>query len=155
MSTISYPPTVIVRSPNENPKKCSVLPLKGRPGILFYNYPPKEIPPLANYIRLAAEGEELTARDADKGILLIDASWRWAGIMNRMFLDIPPRSFHEYRTAYPRRSKRGTDPDNGLASVEALYVAYHILNRPTEGLLDHYPWADEFLKINQLSLPAR
>jgi pre-rRNA-processing protein TSR3 len=154
MSTNLFPPTVIVRSPHENPKKCSVLPLKGRADVLFFSYPPNGIPPLANYIRLVAEGEELTARESDKGILLIDASWRWADIMNRMFLDIPPRSLHNYQTAYPRRSKRGTDPDNGLASVEALFLAYHILNRPTEGLLDKYRWGDEFLRINGLDAPT-
>jgi pre-rRNA-processing protein TSR3 len=63
---------------------------------------------------------------------------------------VPPRSLHGYRTAYPRISKRGTDPDNGLASVEALFLAYHILGRPTTGLLDHYHWAGEFLRLNGL-----
>ena len=43
-----------------------------------------------------------------------------------------------------------SDPDNGLASVEALFVAYHILGRPTTGLLDHYRWAAEFLRANGL-----
>ena len=45
-------------------------------------------------------------------------------------------------------SKRGTDPDNGLASVEALFAAYRILGRPTDGFLDHYHWAAEFLHLN-------
>ena len=66
------------------------------------------------------------------------------------FEEVPPRSLHGYRTAYPRVSKLGTDPDNGLASVEALFLAYWILGRPTEGLLDHYHWAAEFLHINGL-----
>jgi pre-rRNA-processing protein TSR3 len=35
-----------------------------------------------------------------------------------------------------------------LASVEALYAAYHILGRPTAGLLDHYRWAEAFLRLN-------
>jgi pre-rRNA-processing protein TSR3 len=48
-------------------------------------------------------------------------------------------------------SKHGTDPGNGLASVEALYLAYHLLGRPTEGLLDHYHWAVEFLRINNMA----
>jgi hypothetical protein len=46
----------------------------------------------------------------------------------------------------------GTDPDNGLASIEALYLAYHILGRPTAGLLDHYHWADAFLEANGLAV---
>ena len=146
----SFPPTVIVRHTHENPRKCSVLPLKGRPDVLFLTHPVKNRPPLDNYIRLAAEGPPLSAADADKGVLLLDGSWRWAAAMTRDFLDVPARSLSGWRTAYPRVSKMGTDPDNGLASIEALYIAYHILGRPTAGLLDHYHWADAFLEANGL-----
>jgi pre-rRNA-processing protein TSR3 len=147
--TASYPSTVIVRSPRENPKKCSVLPLRGRADLVFLTYPLARPPTLPGYIRLAAEGEELSLNDADCGLLLLDASWRWAESMNQTFLNVPARSLHGYRTAYPRRSKRGTDPENGLASIEALFLAYHILGRPTSGLLDRYRWADEFLRLNR------
>ena len=75
---------------------------------------------------------------------------RWAAAMTRDFEDVPPRSLRGWRTAYPRVSKRGTDPDNGLASVEALFAAYHLLGRPTAGLLDHYRWAAQFLAANGL-----
>jgi pre-rRNA-processing protein TSR3 len=149
-TTAVYPPTVIIRSPRENPKKCSVLPLRGRADLVFLTYPVARPPLLHSYVRLAAEGEELSPDDADRGLLLLDASWRWAESMNQTFLDVPPRSLHGYRTAYPRKSKRGTDPENGLASIEALFLAYHILGRPTIGLLDHYRWADEFLRLNRL-----
>ncbi len=146
--TASYPPTLIVRSPRENPKKCSVLPLRGRGDLVFLTYPVAQPPLLHGYLRLAAEGEELSPDDADRGLLLLDASWRWAESMNQTFINVPPRSLHGYRTAYPRKSKRGTDPENGLASIEALFLAYHILGRPTYGLLDQYRWADEFLRLN-------
>ena len=146
----SYPPTVIIRNPRENPRKCSVLPLKGRGDVLFFTHPAVNPPRLDGYVRLAAEGPPLSAADADRGILLLDGSWRRAGAMNRQFQEVPPRSLHSYRTAYPRVSKLGTDPDNGLASIEALYIAYHLLGRPTEGLLDHYHWAAEFLRLNGL-----
>jgi pre-rRNA-processing protein TSR3 len=146
----SFPITLIVRHPKENPRKCSILPLRGRPDILLLRHPVGERPSLDGYVRLAAEGPELSAADADCGILLLDGSWRWAGAMTRDFLDVPPRSLKGYRTAYPRSSRLGTDPDNGLASVEALFLAYHILGRPTEGLLDHYHWAEGFLKLNGL-----
>jgi pre-rRNA-processing protein TSR3 len=146
---LSYPPTIIIRHSHENPRKCSILPLRGRPDLVFLRHPVTERPPLAGYVRLAAEGPELSLADAGCGVLLLDASWRWAEVMTRDFRDVPPRSLHGYQTAYPRVSKRGTDPDNGLASVEALYVAYHILGRPTAGLLDHYRWAEEFLRQNR------
>src|SRR5690242_2222788 len=150
-----YPPTVIVRHPKENPRKCSILPLRGRADLIFLTYPVKEPPMLEGYVRLAAEGPELSAADAQMGLLLLDGSWRWAGSMSKTFLEVPPRSLHGWRTAYPRVSKQGTDPDNGLASVEALFAAYHLLGRPTDGLLDHYRWADEFLRLNGLARPTR
>ena len=149
MSTI-FPATVIVRHSHENPKKCSILPLRGRADVVFLNYPVQEQPPLEGYFRLAADGPELSIADAGCGLLLLDGSWRWAGAMTRDFADVPPRSLHGWKTAYPRSSKLGTDPDNGLASVEALFAAYHILGRPTAGLLDHYRWAEEFLRINRM-----
>ncbi len=145
------PITIIVRHPKENPKKCSVLPLKGRPDVRFLGYPVARMPALDGYIRLAADGPPLSAADRDCGILLLDGSWRWADAMTAAFAHVPPRSLSGYRTAYPRVSKRGTDPDNGLASIEALFLAYHILGRPTDGLLDAYRWAREFLELNGLS----
>ena len=143
-----YPPTIIVRHPKENPKKCSVLPLKGRPDIVFLGYPAAKLPPLDGYVRLAAEGPPLSPADGGAGILLLDGSWRWAGSMTADFAHVPPRSLTGYRTAYPRSSKLGTDPSNGLASVEALYLAYHLVGRPTDGLLDPYHWAQEFQELN-------
>ncbi len=113
----AFPVTIIVRHPKENPKKCSVLPLKGRADLRFYGYPIKEPPPLDGYIRLAAEGPPLTEADRDCGLLLLDGSWRWAGAMTADFAHVPPRSLSGYHSAYPRTSKLGTDPDNSLATV--------------------------------------
>jgi pre-rRNA-processing protein TSR3 len=147
----TFPRTVIVRHAHENPRKCTVMPLRERPDILLVSYPvKKDRPALEGYVCLAAEGPELSPADAAAGLLLLDGSWRWAGVMARDFADVPPRSLHGFRTAYPRVSKQGTDPDNGLASVEALFLAYHLLGRPTAGLLDHYRWAEEFLNLNAL-----
>jgi pre-rRNA-processing protein TSR3 len=146
---MSFPPTIVVRHTKENPKKCSILPLKGRADVVFFNHPlTGTLPDLTNYVRLAAEGPALSAEDRERGILLLDGSWRSAGSMTRDFLHVPPRSLASYKTAYPRVSKLGTDPDNGLASIEALYIAYRLLGRNTSGLLDHYRWASEFLKAN-------
>jgi pre-rRNA-processing protein TSR3 len=150
-----FPPTVIVRDSRENPKKCSILPLRGRPDLIFLSHPANlrvssEEPDLNGYIRLAPDGPELSSSDAGSGLLLLDASWRRAEAMIRAYQHVPPRSLIGYRTAYPRVSKKGTDPINGLATVEALFLAYHILGRPTAGLLDHYRWAEEFLRLNNL-----
>lgn len=145
---MGFPITIIVRHPNEKPAKCSVWLLRHRPDLLFLDYPPKELPDLSSYVRLDPSGPPLTKEDADKGLLLLDGSWRWAEIMTRRFGHVPPRSLVGIRTAYPRASKIYPDPEGGLATVEALYAALRILGRPTEGLLDHYRWGAEFLRLN-------
>ena len=149
MST--HPITIIVRHPRENPKKCTVLPIGGRADVQIVPYGETEMPSLEGYIRLAADGPELSPADAERGILLLDGSWRAAGKMIARFAAVPGRSLHGWKSAYPRVSKLGTDPDNGLASIEALYIAYHLLGRTTDGLLDHYHWADAFLELNGFS----
>jgi pre-rRNA-processing protein TSR3 len=149
--TAPPPPTVIVRHAKENPRKCTILPLRDRPDVRLLPYPVKEMPDLRDYVRLAADGPELSPADAAWGLLLLDGSWRWAAAMTRDFQHVPPRSLHGFKTAYPRVSKLGTDPDNGLASVEALYIAYRILGRSPEGLLDHYRWAEDFVRINEFA----
>ena len=144
------PVTIIVRSRKENPRKCTIVPLKGRDDLLIVTHPAKRLPPLDGYVRLSADGPPLSIDDAAAGILLLDGSWRRADSMEAAYAHVPPRSLQGWRTAYPRVSSLGTDPDNGLATVEALFLACHLLGRPTVGLLDHYHWAAQFLAINGL-----
>jgi pre-rRNA-processing protein TSR3 len=148
--TLAYPPTIIIRHPKESPKKCSIIALKGRPDVRILLHPIRKLPPLEGYIRLCEDGPPLTEADRASGILLLDSSWRRVRAMLEGVEQLPVRSLQGYQTAFPRVSHLGTDPDNGLASVEAIYLAYHILGRPTEGLLDHYRWAEEFLRVNSL-----
>src|SRR5260370_35984598 len=168
---MAFPPTVIVRDGRENPKKCTIAPLRRRTDLVFLSYPANlqrplleesvgrdsdfgfRISDLNGYVRLAPDGPELSPADAGSGLLLLDGSWRRAEAMIRAYEHIPPRSLTGYRTAYPRVSKRGTDPSNGLAPIEALFLAYPIFGRPTAGLLDHYRWAEEFLRLNNLLRP--
>jgi len=152
MSDLPYPRTVIVRHHKERTAKCTIWPLRHRPDVLLVPFPVKARPDLAGYVRLAADGPPLSEADAAAGLLLLDGSWRYADAMTRDFADVPPRSLSGWKTAYPRVSNWYDDPDNGLASVEALYVAYHLLGRPTDGLLDHYRWAAEFLRLNALPM---
>src|ERR1017187_5375233 len=125
----TFPITIIVRHPRENPKKCSVLPLQGRADVLLLPYPPVEMPSLEGYLRLAADGPELSAADRECGILLLDGSWRSSTKMVKHFEHVPPRSLHGWKTAYPRVAKAGTDPDNRLDSVEAVDFAHNNLGR--------------------------
>ncbi len=145
------PLTIIIRHPRERPNKCSVYPLRGRPDLTFLDYPVEPMPDLSGYVRLAVDGPPLGPSDRDAGLLVLDGSWRWTEVMTKSFAHVPPRSLAGYRTAYPRVSKMYVDPAEGLATVEALYLAYHILGRPTASLLDHYHWRDEFLRLNNLA----
>lgn len=143
----AFPPTLILRHRKENLKKCSLKGLEGRSDLRFFTYPWQEPKPsLEGYVVLALDAPLLTKEDRDKGIFLIDGTWRYA---KKMFesLEAPfeTRSLPPLKTAYPRRQEDCVDPSRGLASVEALFLAYHILGRETSSLLDHYHWKDSFL----------
>lgn len=52
------------------------------------------------------------------------------------------------KTSYPRKQTACSDPEAGLASVEALYAAYCLTGRDPTGLLDSYYWKAPFLEAN-------
>lgn len=119
----------------------------------FYTYPTDSLPSLEGYLLLALDAPPLTVEDQAYGLFLIDGTWRHA---TTMFLQIPkPHLFQcrslptHLKTAYPRRQEDCLDPSRGLASLEALYFAYQILQRPTDGLLEQYYWKDCFLEYNR------
>jgi len=119
----------------------------------FFTYPKDLLPDLSSYILLTIHAPPLTATDNMYGIFLIDATWKYAQTMFQQLEKPPlfqerslPNGFH---TAYPRRQEDCSDPTRGLASVEALYIAYRILGRDATGLLDHYYWKEAFLKNNE------
>lgn len=146
---LKHPPTIFVVHPKERPSKCSVEPLRGRDEFVFVRYGTDNLPDLSNYVRLGLGGPILSGADADKGLLVLDGTWHLAGKMDRDFADVTLRSLPPWRTAYPRVSKLRQDPPEGLATIEALYAAFTILGRATNGLLDDYHWADEFLGLNK------
>jgi len=117
---------------------------------LFYTYPKKELPDLTGYVVLTIEGPELSSEDSQAGLVLVDASWKYAERMLRVIPPhIPRRSLPAHiKTAYPRRQDDCPTPETGLASIEALYAAYAILGWDTSGLLDDYHWREDFLIKN-------
>ena len=148
------PPTIIVVHPKEKRSKCSVEPLRGRPGFVFWKYPRVGPEPLDNHVRLGLGGPLLSRADADRGLLILDGTWRLAEGMEAAFANVPVRTLPPtWQTAYPRTSKLFDDPLGGLATIEALFAAYTILGRDTTGLLDQYYWADEFLRRNEPQIP--
>lgn len=137
-----------MRHRKENLKKCSLRGLEERSDCRFFTYPKDVLPDLSSYILLTPGAPPLSKNHKCKGIFLIDGTWRYAAIMAR---SLPTPSLFECRsipenimTAYPRTQEE----THGLASVEALFIAYLITGRDPTGLLDHYYWKDLFLKKN-------
>lgn len=155
----SFPPTYILRHRRENLKKCSLRGLESREDCRFFSYPSTAtLPDLTGYLLLAVGAPELTCADANRGIFLVDATWRYA---SKMLAYVDGRSTMErrsiprgFRTAYPRRQDDCPNPEEGLASVEALYVAYVVLGRDPGNMLDGYHWKEQFLELNRELLRA-
>jgi pre-rRNA-processing protein TSR3 len=149
----SFPPTFILRHQRENLKKCSLRGLEKRADCRFFTYPTSVLPDTAGYLLLAVEAPPLLPSDSGQGLFLLDATWRYAAKMLQFVeskVAIERRSIPKgFRTAYPRCQNDCPNPDEGLASVEALYVAYLVLGRNPEGLLDGYYWKDQFLEKNK------
>ena len=140
---------LILRDPRESVKKCSLTPLKGREGVEFLKYDPNTRYDASGRILLHHEGELLSEADAGMGLFLVDSSWRrLPKLLERVDGEPVKRRLPPLKTAYPRKSHVFEDPEPGLASIEALYAAVHILQGPRPELLEGYRWAEEFLRLN-------
>ncbi len=148
----NYPPTIVIRHRLENLKKCSLRGLEGREDFQFITYPYTTLPNLNSYILLCLDGAPLSEADAPYGLLILDATWRYAAKMLKPFENHPQLIYRSlpahYRTAYPRRQEDCPDPSRGLASIEAIFLSYRLLGRKTAGLLDNYYWKEQFLNVN-------
>tara|TARA_B100000470_G_scaffold116392_1_gene89810 strand:+ start:600 stop:1106 length:507 start_codon:yes stop_codon:yes gene_type:complete len=142
------PPTIFVVHPRERRSKCSVEPLRGRDGFVFWTFPSQGCESLEGYVRLGMGGPVIGPDDVDGGLLVLDGTWRLASKMEPDYAELPVRSLPELQTAYPRTSKLFEDPTGGLATIEALWAAYRLMGRPTDKLLDHYQWAERFVEAN-------
>jgi pre-rRNA-processing protein TSR3 len=144
---------LILRDPRESTRKCSLTPLRGLPGIQFLTWKIERRFDVGSRILLHADGEEITAADAGRPLLLIDCAWRRVPqLLASCDGDLTLRRLPKLATAYPRKSLTFVDPEQGLASIEALYAALALLGRPRADLMASYRWADEFLAQNP-SLP--
>lgn len=158
---ITRHPTCIIRHKRENLKKCSLRGLEGKNDYLFFLYPDcalksDSLLDLSQYVVLDLEGEPLTKADSGNGLVLIDATWRLAEKMTKelkVLHHLPKRSIPQgFFTAYPRRQLDCKNPETGLASIEALYIAYTLLGRDVGTLLDNYYWKREFLEKNEYAI---
>ena len=148
------PSVLILVRRGEDRAKCTIQPLRGTPGLDFLPYPLRQKPDLSHHLLLAPGAPPLTPADVGRPLLLLDANWRHAAKMRKAVEPFEARSIPPgWKTAYPRRSKIHDDPDDGLATVEALFAALCILGRRDDSLLRFYPWRDAFLELNRGQLP--
>ncbi|MBI3900562.1 MAG: hypothetical protein HY324_00260 [Chlamydiia bacterium] len=158
MNLKRYPATLIIRHKRENLKKCSLRGLEKKEEFTFYTYPIDTLPALdggdGGYLLLKVGAPPLTPQDIGRGLLLVDATWRLAQkIEKQLPTSLESRSLpSHFRTAYPRRQTHCPDPETGLASIEALFLSFYLMGRPTKGLLDQYHWKESFLLLNKLSV---
>lgn len=145
----------VLRHPKERIAKCTLRFLHDREDFTFLKATPKLRFDATGYTLLAVDAPELTPADAGRPLLLLDATWRHLPALMACLEGEPVRRSIPagVRTAYPRRSKLFQDPDRGLASVEAVYVARRILGEDDPSLLDGYHWKAEFLAGLERALP--
>lgn len=140
--------TTVIRHHKERIAKCSLRPLHGRPELRFLRERPGFTFDATGYLLLAVDAPPLTPADAGRPLLLLDSTWRWLPRLRACVVGAPiPRSIPPgVSTAYPRTSKCFDDPAQGLASIEALYLARALLGDKDPSLLDGYYWRDDFLR---------
>ncbi|MBK7878005.1 MAG: hypothetical protein IPJ77_20265 [Planctomycetes bacterium] len=148
---------LIVRDPRESTKKCSLTPLRGMEGVRFATYAHDRRVAAGRRLLLHTEGELISPRDAGLPLLLVDCCWRRVPTLLRTVDgEFVRRRLPPLATAYPRTSDLVPDPEQGLASIEALYAALALLGDPRPELLAHYRWREEFLRANPaLAVDAR
>lgn len=145
---------LILRDPRESVKKCSLIPLRGTPGVEFVAYDGDRTLEAGGRVLLDPEGELISEADRGLPLLVLDSSWRRLPKLAKTVTGEPVRRrLPPLVTAYPRRSKGFEDPSEGLASVEALYAALVLLgHKDIDYLLDDYLWKQEFLERNAEAL---
>lgn len=140
---------LIVRDPRESPKKCSLTPLRGMSGVSFVSYAPDRRVAVGRRVLLHKDGEPITDADRGSPLLLIDCAWRRVPqLLATIDGELLPRRLPHLVTAYPRKSSITPDPEQGLASIEALYAALALLGDVRSELLAHYRWREPFLAAN-------
>lgn len=143
------PHVLILRDPRESASKCSLTPLRGMPGIEFRRFDAKVTVPVEGRVLLHPDGEEISAADRGRDLLLLDSNWRRLPRLVATLTGQPIlRRLPPLLTAYPRKSRIVPDPERGLASVEALWAALALLGDPRPELLADYHFREAFFDLN-------
>lgn len=151
---LNDPLIAVLRDPREGPRKRSLRGLHERPDVAVHRYAPDRTWDATGRVLLTVGAPVLAAGDgtaamAPAGLVLLDCAWSRVGTLRRTLRGaVVERSLPPLRTAFPRVSRRGDDPMEGLASVEALFAAAALLWGPDPSLLDGYVYKDAFAALN-------
>ncbi len=139
---------IVIRHPKERKSKCSLAPLHNHRGITFHNAHKNFRFDATGYILLTLNAPPLSALDAGHPFIILDSTWHLIPQLETCIEGEPIRRSlpPKIKTAYPRISKIYEDPEGGLASIEALYVAMKIVGKDNLSLLDGYHWKEQFLR---------
>lgn len=150
---------ILLRLNKESPKKCSLTPLRGREEwpIRWLRCSLGADVEVGEVTLLHPDGAELSPDDGVRPLLLIDSSWRdLPRVLRGVHGTLHRRSLPAgLRTAYPRKSHVFEDPEQGLASIEALHAACAMLGQRDDRLLKGYYWAEQYLRLNAELLDHR
>lgn len=145
----------VLMDKRENPRKCTIHPIKDRPDFYVHYFSKnRPIQAFGADCLLHVDGACLSEIDVSglKSLALIDCTWKKvAPTLTRVAKPLPRlvRIPDGFVTAYPRKNAEGKDPDEGLATIEALFIAAAFLGFWDETLLEKYYFRDEFLKQNE------
>ena len=137
----------IIRHPDENLAKCTLEPLRLRKELSFHQFNASLEINASNAIVLSVDAPLISKADIGHPLILLDGNWKHVPKLKSCLSGTPIyRSLPPVPTAYPRRNDGGLDPAEGLASVEALYLALKLLGHDDPSLLSQYHWRDQFLE---------
>lgn len=137
----------VIRHPKERRSKCSLTPLEGRGDIAFHRAREGWGFDITGFTVLALGAPELSVADAGRPLLLLDSTWRLLPHVEACLRGAGQRrTLPMVATAYPRVSKLAEDPQGGLASVEALYLAKLLIGERDDSLLADYFWRERFME---------
>lgn len=149
----------VIIDAGETVNKCTIAPLASRPDFrLLHVKGPDPLGPLISPILLHHEGECITTLDPSlkggrvQGIATIDCVWNRLDVLIRRIAGPLPKLVripNGFETAYPRRSAQNTDPEGGLATIEAIFVASALLGNWDVSLFSEYHFGRKFVELNQ------
>lgn len=148
----------VVMDAGETANKCTIAPLADRLDFKILRVKGEgPIGPLNAPLLLHHEGQCLSELRGRLGcvsaVASIDCVWRRLALIQarlvwtvgQPFLARIPAGF---KTVYPRVSAKNTDPDGGLATIEAIFVAAALLGNWDLSLLSRYYFGRAFIEKN-------